>query len=344
MVLSWLGGAKTENVEELIARKKYAQAVELLLRRFKDGDRDPRLRLQLADVLVLSGKGSQAVPILTGLADEYARDGYAAKAIAVLKKIQRVEPGRKDVAEKLAQLIEKKIDEGASVSVAFRMPASSPQPESGLELGMEEIDIASPAVSSEAPEVGAAAPEPIPEPGPAETAVPMVEAEPAPPAVEPTTASSQDDLLTELEGELARPAPAQNAGGGAVASPLFSDFEREELLAVINGLELRSYDPGDIVITHGEPGDSLFILTTGVAKAFIKEPDGRHKKVREMEEGSFFGEISVLTGSARTATVTAATTCELLVLDRATLDSISTTHPKVRTVLQQFADQRSAGR
>lgn len=320
MVLSWLSGSKEASIDELIAKKKYAQAVELLLRQFKDGERDPRLRMQLADVLVLSGKRSQAVPILVGLADEYARDGYAAKAIAVLKKIEKLEPGRKDVGEKLAQLIEKKIDEGASVSRAFR----APEIEGGPELGMEEIGIEIAGGGEEIPVAEATAA--IPESG--------GQAEP----------DGSGDLLAELESELSRPAPSRGSDSGAIASPLFSDFAHDELMAVIQGLELRSYDPGDIVITHGEPGDSLFILTTGVAKAFIKDEDGRHKKVREMEEGSFFGEISVLTGSARTATVTAATPCELLVLDRATLDSISSNHPNVRSVLQQFADQRSAGR
>ncbi len=59
-----------------------------------------------------------------------------------------------------------------------------------------------------------------------------------------------------------------------------------------------------------------------------------------MEEGTFFGEISILTGQPRTATVTAKTTCELLELDRKTLDSITENHPHVRDVLQQFCDER----
>jgi len=45
---------------------------------------------------------------------------------------------------------------------------------------------------------------------------------------------------------------------------------------VIHGLELQTFEPGDIIITQGGAGDSLFILTTGVAKAFVKEASRAH--------------------------------------------------------------------
>jgi CRP-like cAMP-binding protein len=61
-----------------------------------------------------------------------------------------------------------------------------------------------------------------------------------------------------------------------------------------------------------------------------------------MREGDFFGEISLLTGGPRTATVTAATRCELLELDRATLDEIARAHPRVLDVLRRFSEERAA--
>lgn len=58
------------------------------------------------------------------------------------------------------------------------------------------------------------------------------------------------------------------------------------------------------------------------------------------KEGDFFGEISLLTGEPRSATVTAAARCELLELDKDTVDRISTSHPRVREVLQHFYERR----
>jgi len=126
-------------------------------------------------------------------------------------------------------------------------------------------------------------------------------------------------------------------------SPLFQSFSQEELVAVIAGLRLITFEAGDIIITEGDAGDSLFVLTTGVAKAFIKNAGGIGQRcVREMRDGDFFGEISVLSGKPRTATVTAATRCELLELDRKTLDQIITFHPHVMRVLQDFYIERAS--
>jgi cAMP-dependent protein kinase regulator len=296
MVLSWFGGAakdgKAMSVTDLIARKKYDKALELLREQFKHGSRDPRLRLQMADVLVLAGRGKEAVPILVALADEYASDGFAAKAIALFKKIDKIEPGRKDVESKLAGLIQ----EPSKVPLRAKPPAADAEEEFPLTDDMfrdQLLDV-----------------------------IQETLAQPAPPASEPL------EMPLDESEEPAR-------------SPLFSDFSPDELMAVMEGLRLLLFEPGDIIITEGEPGDSLFVLTTGTAKAWIRNPQGRHVQVREMEEGSFFGEIALLTGKPRTATVTAGGHCELLELDRTTLDNIAARHPNVRKVIEDFYKERS---
>src|SRR5512133_2430999 len=104
MALGWFGGGKEESLAELIARKKYAQAVELLRVQAQRGGRDPRLRMQLADILHAAGRRAEAVPIYLELADGFAREGYVAKAIALLKKVERIDVGRTDVKRRLEQL------------------------------------------------------------------------------------------------------------------------------------------------------------------------------------------------------------------------------------------------
>ena len=64
--------------------------------------------------------------------------------------------------------------------------------------------------------------------------------------------------------------------------------------------------------------------------------------VGALGEGSFFGEMSTLSGQPRSATVTAAAPCDLLELDRATLDRIAVPHPHVRAVLEDFSRRRAA--
>jgi hypothetical protein len=339
MVLGWLKrDSDPAAVEELISRRKYDRALSLLRMEFDAGRRDPRLRLQLADVMVMAGRGKEAVPILLGLADEFAREGFAAKAISVLKKVQKVEPGRSDVDGKLAALISDK--HRPPVTAGVREPREASQEaqalaEGGDEIGFEQISGAFrqiPAEDSGAPAMEAATP----------PSDPAAEAPPPPEALGDELVSLIEDVLVKT----AAPPPARRPAVrrppvAAAASPLFDDFNEEELLAVIQGLELRQYEPGDLIVVAGEPGDSLFVLASGTAKAFVPSSE-KHVLAREMEEGDFFGEISILSGSVRTATVTAKTRCELLELNRTALDEICTRQPRVLSVMKEFSDRRLA--
>jgi hypothetical protein len=191
-------------------------------------------------------------------------------------------------------------------------------------------------------------------PPPAETKAPAPAA-PAPAQVVPMTEAASmiagmnetdkglfEGLLDTIEQVLteAPAAASSRASIPKVSSPLFADFSETDLVAVIQGLELVSYGPGEILISQGDPGTSLFVITSGVVRAFVKQENGKNKQVREMGEGSFFGEIAVLSGKPRTATVTSKTPVEALILERKTLDNIVKTHPSVRTTLQKFAAER----
>lgn len=145
----------------------------------------------------------------------------------------------------------------------------------------------------------------------------------------------------EKPADTPRSPAARKQGEGALGTPLFRGMSHDEILAVIRGLRLHSLDPGHIVVTEGEPGESLFVLTTGRCRAHVRNPAGRNLEVRQLKEGDFFGEISVLTGEPRSATITTQTPCELLELDRANLRGIVERHPRVREVLKEFHDQRA---
>ncbi len=158
----------------------------------------------------------------------------------------------------------------------------------------------------------------------------------------PTMEVDISDILSSVTFE-SRDEPqaiVEEAVADAAASPLFDAFAREELLAFIKGLQLQVYDSGDIIVAEGDPGDSLYLLTSGVAKAYVRDRDRRYRQVGTLRDGDFFGEISILSGGKRTATITAATRCELLEIDRPTLDAITAAHPHVADVMRRFHDER----
>ena len=125
------------------------------------------------------------------------------------------------------------------------------------------------------------------------------------------------------------------------ASTLFSSFERDALIEIISSTELRSFNEGDIIVTEGEEGSSLFLIVGGSVKVFTRPEDGGNMPLAELGPGDFFGEVSLLTGRPRTATITASTEVTAIELDRMSLDRITEGHPEVGKVLEDFYERRA---
>ena len=182
--------------------------------------------------------------------------------------------------------------------------------------------------------------------------LPTIEALPA--EVEPMSDDRfVDELMSLVDGAFGGGSsgeqthvPSETKGGQRiVVSPLFKDFSVDEMVAVIAGLRLLAFERGDVIVREGEEGNSLYMLASGQVRAFRREPaSGKQQKLADLQEGAFFGEVAILTRRPRTATVAALTRCELLELDRVTLDGIVGAHPRVREILEQFARERLANR
>jgi hypothetical protein len=322
----------SDQIQDLIGKKNFSKAVELLRKETQAKPHDRRLRLQLADVYVMAGQDRLAIPVLMTLADQEASDGFAAKAIAILKRIEKIEPGRRDVSDRMAKMIQDKSRRTQNVVKPANLPPIS---SAGMSFGFEEID------SSNEIELGSSAPvDPSPsmDLGSAIDAAPMIDF--VPEAVAPAAAPAPD-LVAEFDDSFAVEPEAEAPKVPGISTALFDGFSPEELTAVMQRLDLVSFDAGDMIVAEGAPGDSMFILTSGKVKAYVRTPKGRSMKVQEFEEGDFFGEIAVLTGKPRTATLTAAVPCECLELTRENLDEITKTHPGVREVLKKFQKERA---
>ena len=93
--------------------------------------------------------------------------------------------------------------------------------------------------------------------------------------------------------------------------PLFSGFNEDELRRVAE-LSRIVESPAGTVITHiGEPGDSFFVIIDGTVA--VRTPVGAGSQLRP---GDFFGEMSLVDGEPRSATIVATTDVRLLVVDR----------------------------
>ena len=85
---------------------------------------------------------------------------------------------------------------------------------------------------------------------------------------------------------------------------------------------------GEILFRDGDPGELLYVVSRGEL-AVLKEVDGEDRELARLPAGSFVGELSMLNGEPRTATVAAATDCLLRVYDRASFESLLHGNPSV---------------
>jgi cAMP-dependent protein kinase regulator len=155
------------------------------------------------------------------------------------------------------------------------------------------------------------------------------------------------EKLREQAGATAKP-QAETAGKSdplftptVPKSPLFEVLSEDERNALVREMELESHDEGSVIISEGQPGSSMYIIASGEVKVFTNGAGGSSLYLARLGEGDFFGEVSMLTGKPRTATITASQRTELLRLDKEKLDNALATYPGIRKVLNDFYQRRA---
>lgn len=123
--------------------------------------------------------------------------------------------------------------------------------------------------------------------------------------------------------------------------PLFADLERDAFVDLVELVDYRELKEGDVICKESESGDGIRVLVAGKAEV-SRRVDGQPKTLAFLGGGSIFGEISMLTGAPPTSTVTAATDCDVLEIEREDLNQLARTYPSVPAVLAAFAQQRMA--
>src|ERR1043165_8180815 len=106
-------------------------------------------------------------------------------------------------------------------------------------------------------------------------------------------------------------------------------------------MELEQHGEGDVIISEGQPGSAMYVIASGEVKVFTSGKDNKAVYLAKLGEGDFFGEVSVLTGKPRTATITASQPTSLLRLDKEKLDNALARYPGIRKVLDEFYRKRA---
>jgi small-conductance mechanosensitive channel len=123
------------------------------------------------------------------------------------------------------------------------------------------------------------------------------------------------------------------------AQPLFADLETNQIQALAKSARHLRYGKGEKIITQGDPGGSMYVLSSGVAHVTV-ERDGRASDLGELVSGECFGEISLLTGQPRTASVTAKTDCDIVEIDKSAMGDLLKHYPRLADHLSETLSTR----
>jgi CRP/FNR family transcriptional regulator, cyclic AMP receptor protein len=96
----------------------------------------------------------------------------------------------------------------------------------------------------------------------------------------------------------------------------FDMLDEDDRTALADVIDYEKLEAGQLLFQTGEPGESLYIVRSGEIELFIKDTAGQKIVLNVVRSGEMFGELSLLDSGPRSATATALTETELLVLDR----------------------------
>lgn len=115
------------------------------------------------------------------------------------------------------------------------------------------------------------------------------------------------------------------------------DAGRQRLLE--SGFVMR-FDAGDVILREGDRGETMYLLMEGQVRIETSAPNGT-LQLAELGRGACVGEVSVLTGSPRTATVTAITPVTAVTFARHRILRLLDENPKVRALLDTLVEARA---
>lgn len=123
------------------------------------------------------------------------------------------------------------------------------------------------------------------------------------------------------------------------AEPLFSCLEDEQLGMLVDQAQVNHFGRGERVIEEGANGDSMFVLLRGTAQVSVAG-DGMSIRVGVLRPGDCFGEMSLLTGENRSATVRAEGDCEVLEIGKEAMGQIFRDAPECLNQLSELLARR----
>lgn len=114
-----------------------------------------------------------------------------------------------------------------------------------------------------------------------------------------------------------------------VLPKLFGELDDETLHDLEAKMTWRSLRRGDVLCYQGEPSESFYVIISGRMQVLIKDASGKSRVVTEMSQGESVGEMGVVTGQPRSATIIASRDTELLEFSREEFEEFTQRYPEL---------------
>lgn len=123
--------------------------------------------------------------------------------------------------------------------------------------------------------------------------------------------------------------------------PIFAPLSDEELEKLAEASTIRIFAPGEPIVHKGREGNSMFVIIRGAVKVQIPESTYQ-KTINHLKANDFFGEMSLLTGQPRTATVIAEEETEVLQIKKFALKPLFENNPELMRAICEIVEERRA--
>ncbi len=112
-------------------------------------------------------------------------------------------------------------------------------------------------------------------------------------------------------------------------NPVLRDLPPEKLDEIARVVQMRDVPAGGIVFRQGDPADGFYIVSSGKVRIFVGPDHGMERELSVLGPGESFGEVALLTGESRTATVEAVGRTRLMILQKDEFDRLLNDFPEI---------------
>ena len=125
------------------------------------------------------------------------------------------------------------------------------------------------------------------------------------------------------------------------AFPILENLDEAKLTELALFFATETFQPGREIVRQNDPGDKFYIIARGKVEVWrTEERSGSATRVAVLQDGDYFGEITLITGFPRTATVRTVSVCTCISLERGQFNRMLDRFPELRRQMSDVAVRR----